>query len=353
MKIAVYAISKNEEQFVEQFCNSAKDADLILIADTGSTDNTIALAQKHGAMVHSISITPWRFDEARNIALSLVPPEYDICISLDLDEVLEHGWREEIETVWTKDTNILQYYYTWMPGITFAYEKIHSRQGYVWNSPCHEMNIPDMQTTPMYAYTDKVLVKHFPDLTKDRSSYIELVDLAIKENNLTIPMQVFLYGWEYTRNQQWQKAIDVLNYYLNMPNITCCFEKSRAMQFLAKSYEALGDTGSAKLWYQTATQEAPDAREAWCELSGFLLRQNEVEDAYSCAITALSISKRQRTHATNPSVWAEVPHHYAALAAYRLGMLQDALRHCEAALEAAPDKHYIREDLFKIKSEIG
>ena len=40
MKIAVYAISKNEEQFVKRFCESAKDADLILIADTGSTDNT-------------------------------------------------------------------------------------------------------------------------------------------------------------------------------------------------------------------------------------------------------------------------------------------------------------------------
>jgi hypothetical protein len=40
MKICVYAISKNEEMFVERFCNSAKDADLILIADTGSTDLT-------------------------------------------------------------------------------------------------------------------------------------------------------------------------------------------------------------------------------------------------------------------------------------------------------------------------
>ncbi len=41
MKIAVYAISKNEEQFVQRFCDSAQDADLILIADTGSTDKTV------------------------------------------------------------------------------------------------------------------------------------------------------------------------------------------------------------------------------------------------------------------------------------------------------------------------
>ena len=45
MKIAVYAISKNESQFVERFCKSAVDADLIVIADTGSTDNTVELAK--------------------------------------------------------------------------------------------------------------------------------------------------------------------------------------------------------------------------------------------------------------------------------------------------------------------
>ena len=41
MKIAVYAISKNEEQFVKTFCESSKLADYIMIADTGSTDGTV------------------------------------------------------------------------------------------------------------------------------------------------------------------------------------------------------------------------------------------------------------------------------------------------------------------------
>ena len=43
IKIAVYAIAKNEEQFVESWYNSAKDADYLLIADTGSEDETIKL----------------------------------------------------------------------------------------------------------------------------------------------------------------------------------------------------------------------------------------------------------------------------------------------------------------------
>jgi len=77
LKIAVYAISKNEEQFVQRFCESAKDADLILIADTGSTDNTQALAINCGAVVHEICVSPWRFDKARDTALALIPRDFD------------------------------------------------------------------------------------------------------------------------------------------------------------------------------------------------------------------------------------------------------------------------------------
>ena len=40
--------------------------------DTGSTDETVALARENGAVVHDICITPWRFDLARNAALALV-----------------------------------------------------------------------------------------------------------------------------------------------------------------------------------------------------------------------------------------------------------------------------------------
>lgn len=73
LKICVYAIARNEEQFVERFCASAKDADLILIADTGSEDNTAVKAAECGATVYDICITPWRFDKARDAALALIP----------------------------------------------------------------------------------------------------------------------------------------------------------------------------------------------------------------------------------------------------------------------------------------
>ena len=42
MRIAVYTIAKNEEAFVQRWFDSAKEADHLLILDTGSTDNTTA-----------------------------------------------------------------------------------------------------------------------------------------------------------------------------------------------------------------------------------------------------------------------------------------------------------------------
>jgi glycosyltransferase involved in cell wall biosynthesis len=123
MKIAVYAIAKNESQFVERFCEAAKDADLIFVADTGSTDDTVDKLLSMGATVQIIHISPWRFDDARNTALALLPDDIDVCMSLDLDEVLQPGWREEIERVWTPGTNRLRYGFDWGCGIVFQYEK--------------------------------------------------------------------------------------------------------------------------------------------------------------------------------------------------------------------------------------
>ena len=48
LKINVYAIAKNEEQFVKRWVNSMKEADNIYVLDTGSTDNTVKLLKELG-----------------------------------------------------------------------------------------------------------------------------------------------------------------------------------------------------------------------------------------------------------------------------------------------------------------
>ena len=112
LKIAVYAITKNEEPFVDQWMDSMSEADLVVVADTGSTDKTVEKLKSKGALVYNIKVDPWRFDIPRNISLNFVPADVDVCVCTDLDELFEPGWREKLERTWTKKATRLKYMYT-------------------------------------------------------------------------------------------------------------------------------------------------------------------------------------------------------------------------------------------------
>ena len=336
MKIAVYAISKNEEQFVQRFCESAKDADLILIADTGSTDKTAQLAHKAGAFVYDICIKPWRFDKARDAALALIPGDFDVCISLDLDEVLEPGWREEIERVWKDDTTRLRYKFDWGCGISFYYEKIHHRHGYHWHHPVHEYPRADARITEVYAHTDMLLVSHHPDPTKSRGQYMPLLELAVKEDP-HCPRNAFYHARELTFYSRWQEAIEALTKYLAMPEATWQNERCYAMRLLSKCHDELGNGWEAIKWARLAVAEAPGTREPWVELSMICYRLSMWAEGYAAAKSALAIKDKALVYTMDPSVWTEKPWDFASICAWNLGLKDEATQLCREALKFAPD----------------
>ena len=336
MKIAIYAISKNEEQFVQRFCDSAKDADLILIADTGSTDKTVELALECGAKVHDICISPWRFDKARDAALALLPRDIDVCISLDLDEVMEVGWREEIERVWTAETTRLRYKFDWGCGISFFYEKIHHRHGYHWHHPVHEYPRFDGRIKEIYAHTDMLLVSHHPDNSKSRGQYMPLLELAIAEDP-RCPRNAFYHARELTFYYRWQEAITYLKKYLDMPEATWQNERAYAMRLLGKSYAELNNHWEAIKWFRLAVAEAPNTREPWVELSMICYRHGMWAECYSSALSALNIKDKQLVYTMDPEVWGDKPHDLASIGAWHLGLSQEAIKHCKNALELAPE----------------
>lgn len=340
MKIAVYAISKNEEQFVERFCESAKDADLIMIADTGSTDDTVSKAKSCGAVVHEIAITPWRFDKARDAALALLPRDIDVCISLDLDEELTEGWREEIERVWKENTTRLRYKFDWGCGISFYYEKIHHRHGYHWHHPCHEYPVPDGRIQEVYAHTDKLLVVHKPDPTKSRGQYLDLLQLAVAEDP-RCPRNAFYYARELTFYGKWLDAVVALNKYLDMPEANWPNERCYAMRLLGKSYEELKQDGTE--WFRKACKEAPNTREPWVELAEVYYRRKEWEQCLSAIESALKVESKEHVYTMDPSVWGAKPYDYAALACHNLGMKDKAIEYGEKAVKLEPtDQRLIR-----------
>lgn len=335
LKICVYAIAKDEEKFVERFCESAKDADLILITDTGSTDNTKALAEKARAQVFDVCVTPWRFDFARNAAITLIPKDVGICISLDLDEVLESGWREEIERVWEENTTRLRYVYDWGHGHKFNYDKIHARHGYYWWHPCHEYLRVDGRVEEVFAQTGKTLVKHLPDSTKSRGQYLNLLELSVKEDPIC-PRNSFYYGRELSFYGRWDDAIVELKRYLDLPGATWINERSYAMRTLGKCFESKQDWKEAEKWYLCAAAEAPFTREAWCALSLLYYNLRKWPDSYSCAMRALDIKDRELVYTVSPEVWGAQPHDLAAIAAWNMGLKKEALFHAKNAAALCP-----------------
>ena len=342
MKIAVYAISKNEEQFVERFCESAKEADIILIADTGSTDNTVQKAREHGATVHSIAVKPWRFDIARDAALVLLPADIDVCISLDLDEELQPGWREEIERVWKEDTTRLRYKFDWGAGIAFYYEKIHHRHGYHWHHPCHEYPMPDVRTKEVWAHTDMLLAVHKPDPTKSRGQYMDLLHVAVTEDP-RCPRNAFYYARELTFYSRWHEAVDSLNKYLAMPEATWPNERSYAMRLLGKSYDELNWDGIG--WYRKACAEAPNTREAWCDLAMACYRKSMWQECFAAASNVLAIKDKELVYTMDPSVWGSKPHDLLALSAHHIGLKDLALEHGQIAVDLEPNNERLIKNL--------
>lgn len=104
VKICVYAICKNEEKFVERWLKSVDEADYIAVLDTGSTDNTKKIFDEYSLNNPGKLIFKsfdygdnFRFDNARNDSLKLVPFDTDVCVVLDLDQVPVKGWSKIVK----------------------------------------------------------------------------------------------------------------------------------------------------------------------------------------------------------------------------------------------------------------
>ena len=51
----------------------------------------------------------------------------------------------------------------------------------LFRSNCHEFIEPDARFVENYAFTEHLLVEHYPDPTKSRSNYMDLLSGQIKE----------------------------------------------------------------------------------------------------------------------------------------------------------------------------
>lgn len=347
MRIAVYAIAKDEAHNVNQWAQSCADADVRIIVDTGSTDDTVERARQAGISVSAQRFDPWRFDVARNYSLSLVPEDIDLCISLDLDEVLVPGWRAALESAFTLEATRYRYLYTWSwnddgsPGLQYAGDKIHTRHGYRWQHPVHEVLVPLGDEHQQWS---EVQIHHHRDQGKSRDQYLPLLELAVAENPEDDRNTHYL-AREYMYVERFSEAAAEFKRHLALPTATWRAERAQSLRYLA-----ICEPESAEEWLKLAIDTDPGRREPWVDLAYLYLQQERWADCLAACEAGLLLERRPLEYLTEAQAWGARLDDMAANACFWMHEWERAVIFGERAVQAEPSDHRLHANLQRYRA---
>jgi tetratricopeptide (TPR) repeat protein len=356
-KICVYAICKNEEHFVDRWMDAVGEADLVVVADTGSTDGTVEKLRARGAQVYVEIVNPWRFDEARNRAMHHIPEDVDICVSNDLDEIFRRGWREKLENAWQPQHTRAKYLFTWQQagggnaGKQFTMEKIHRRKGFRWVHPVHEILEYTGEDPDNTVWVEGLVLDHFPDPSKGRGQYLPLLELSAQENP-NDDRVAFWLGREYMYHGKYDESISTLNRYLRMPSALWNEERCAAMRFISNCHQYKGDLETARLWLFKAIAECPHIREPYLQMARLGYQKSDWPLVFYMVHQALQITTKTGSYLFEPDTWGWALYDLGAIACYRLGMYGKSREYALQACAISPGDARLKRNLELIEDKL-
>ena len=291
--ISLCMIVKNEEAVLRRCLDSITDiADEIIIADTGSTDNTKNIALEYTCNVYDYKWTG-DFAAARNFVASKATKEY--IYTADADEYLDEENREKVKrlkSILLPEIEIVQMLYCTPPELSTVYNyekeyrpKLYKRlREFTWIDPIHET----LRIDPV-VYDSEIEVQHRPvsnhagrDLDAFASMFKEGRKLSKKLHHM-YAMELFRSGTDkdfcnaagtfmLTMEQdgrsmdEVKEAMCVLARYYRIKNDIAGFFGYALKDSITEPcaeiccelgmyYESTGDYKEASIWYQNALSE--------------------------------------------------------------------------------------------------
>ena len=349
MKIAIYTISKNEAKHVERWYNSTKEADYHIIADTGSTDRTVEIARSLGITVVPIHIFPFRFDDARNASLAVVPKDADYCIALDMDEVLAPGWREPVEKAFAKGIDrpsykrIEAFNEDGSVASEFNGFKIHRREGIRWHYPIHEVPQWYKEEPETKEFITGFETHHLQDKTKSRGQYLPMLEMAVREN--PDARNLYYLGREQSYHQQYDKSAETLKKYLEISIFP--EERAAACRILSKC-----EPDNAEEWFMKGTEEFA-CRESILALANYYYTKAMWDECLLVAEKALAFKEKPTQFLAESWAWGHMAYDLMAISCWQLGKWNLAYKYGKEAVKISPNDERLVKNLAFYKEKNG
>lgn len=230
-------IVKNESAMLARCLESVKEADEIVVVDTGSIDNTKEIALKYTDKVYDFE---WcdDFAKARNFAREKCTGDW--ILSIDADEFLEEGGIEKIRRAlqWSRQMAIKVKMQA-INQIFYVPRLFRNTPSVFWNGKIHEIINVATEDKADIAITFGSSPAHLLD--PDRNIRILEKESAEDPNNTRL---LYYLGREYGYRNEYEKTITTLTKYISIA--TWLPEKADAYFILALCY-----------WY---TQRGDEAR---------------------------------------------------------------------------------------------
>ena len=291
ISLTLCMIVRNEEAVLERILKPvAEIMDTILIADTGSSDRTKAIAKQYTCQVFDF---PWcdDFSAARNFLVEKVRTDY--WMWLDADDILDEKNLKKLKLLKAsldKKTDVVMMDYAagfdTDGNVTFSYyrERILKTSGnFRWSGRVHEAVTP----AGNIFYSD-IEIRHQKCRPGDLNRNLRIYEKMLTENEKLEPRHQLYYGRELFYHQKYQKAADVLEDFLSEPD-GWTENRIDACMVLGQCYEQIGKKAAAlAAFLYSLTMDVPRA-ELCCEIGRLFLEKEWYRQAaywYGQALTA-------------------------------------------------------------------
>ncbi len=228
-RVSVVMIAKNEEAVLARCLESVKEADEIIICDTGSTDGTLNVARQYTDKVFSDYLWEDHFAKARNHALAKATGDW--ILSIDADEYLTCPFdavRDAASKAWMA-VNVRMSAEFGGAGV-FSFPRLFKRSPQVWWEGAVHNHLSVMGED---VGAVSITFGYSPAHASDRLRSLRILEKEVADNPECVRERFYL-GREYFYRGMHDKALPVLGRYVQQSRFPA--EKAEAFLTMARAY---------------------------------------------------------------------------------------------------------------------